>query len=532
MNNKKFQFVIDSHNLIVKSHFVYDKMVLPGVCYLDVLARAYKKENLILNNIIFKNPTIIEEGEAITVEIQSDSRMLRISSQEIDSGRKGYLEAEFEESQGDVNIIKKTCPDFNGISQDARSLSDFYHLAESSGIVHKEFMRNEGSFFKTQDTVILKLQLSASAKPFIPEFYFHPALLDGATFSLGVLYEEKINREDHQFLYVPFYIKQFVSFDFLRADSCFVVAEKIQSKDDELMGANIFIFNEQKKLCLIFENFTNKRISRKNDFKKLALTSEPIGYSDRVEDLNERDDGGDFKFQVSEIVRQYLNNKDIIISDTMSFFDLGLDSNSLIELALVFEKTYQLKLYPTLLFDYNSVRKLANYLQTRRSQTRVIEPNDAASNAIEWKLYSPEWEFEKTLVQADPKSTLLLHSLSYSINPYIESRGVKIIHLTSLDVAKKSSLDTVMVMDHLDSDWPIKSDMPCFERLQNFINSFGRTKNKKLHYMLFAPSQPNAFPEIYTIAAFSKSLIQELPLLPLFHSGPPRACRYHELQYN
>ncbi|XYJ23590.1 phosphopantetheine-binding protein [Bacillus velezensis] len=63
----------------------------------------------------------------------------------------------------------------------------------------------------------------------------------------------------------------------------------------------------------------------------------------------------------SEIAR-LINRPAQAIDVWKGFYDMGLDSAHLLKLVKILEQTFQQQFYPTLLFEYSSVRRLADYL--------------------------------------------------------------------------------------------------------------------------------------------------------------------------
>lgn len=108
-------------------------------------------------------------------------------------------------------------------------------------------------------------------------------------------------------------------------------------------------------------------------------------YVDLIEIQNDRDDLGSEEEQLLHIWRQVLDKNEIHIND--NFFEAGGTSMKALKVKSLLEETYHKEISVTVIFEYPTIRLLAEYLKNRTNNEEFEGENDKEeSNEIEEEL--------------------------------------------------------------------------------------------------------------------------------------------------
>ncbi|GAV11579.1 SDR family NAD(P)-dependent oxidoreductase [Paenibacillus sp. NAIST15-1] len=420
---KTFHQIINDKNLIVRDHRVHDIRTLPGVTLLDLIYRlstVYLDTQAIeLRQVVFKQPIVTSkefDNDVSVTFIPEQSRWkVTVTSQKM----KGNTPMDVQSDENmECLLFLRGCSD-SGHSLDVKAImdnytrkwdmDDIYGLARRVQIQHYGFMKTMGTVYRRDQEELMQLHLSDLAEKYRSKFYAHPAFLDGTTFAGATFRMDgtQSNLFEDRTPYIPFMIERFCIYKPLPATiysytkNTGTGVNSVETPD--IISTDITIFNEEGTVLAEFEKLTVKRIREPQLIQKLVETdvsqtnqavspespTQEAGHhsvQNTVETGNERQFTGDPKQRLITYLQKeiggILNQSPDKIELTCGFYDLGLDSTNLLGLVKKLEQTLGQQFYPTLLFEYSNIQRLADFLLENSEDLSVLASSLSGSPQV------------------------------------------------------------------------------------------------------------------------------------------------------
>lgn len=373
LKNFKFRFDLDGCNSILQNHHVHNKPMLPGVTWLNILAQALHGINcdptqFTLKNIVFKSPLILERDDKTAVEIMFDASS---NSFEVTSAQGqishcvGQIVAEKMELLSDMD---DGAPKLDALQ---RPLKEVYDFAQTVGIKHGEWMQGNGTAYLEEKRVVADISLSKEAQLSKNKFLLHPAIFDSATI---VPFASRGLSQPTDGSFIPLMIKAFrarkLSFDSVRA-----IARQTpdQISNEDIFHNDLLFVDENGELLCEISQLSAKRIRGADEFDhepNSAPQSLVQPQKDQMLNVN-----------TENWLNQFLNrNTDLDgkLDVEIGFYELGLNSAQLLELSGKLGDEIGISLHPTLLYEHNTIGKLANWLAEQGFAIGREEPESAS----------------------------------------------------------------------------------------------------------------------------------------------------------
>ncbi|VEB36549.1 SDR family NAD(P)-dependent oxidoreductase [Legionella cherrii] len=370
-----FKIKLTADNYLVADHRIDGIGVLPGIAYLDIISRCFESEYFELTQVTYPHAAKVLAGETIILSVVYDSRSQTVEIYHQENDKKIiHFKAAIAFKRPDLpeSIALQTA------ETPTHSMSTLYRLARASLIEHGEFMQVSGTTQINASTIAMKLTLSAKAHPYLSRFYLHPALLDGATFAIAALHFDEVSQAGPDVSYLPLGIDRVHVFARVTTPTLVVKAEVIPTHHESLIKCRIHLLTPDGDLVVALEGLTNKRFQRKQ-FAQQVIHN-PM-YSQQIV-------SGDTQNKIMALIKNNLQDAPAVLPPHVSFFDLGFDSSSLIALVDVLEKQFNLELYPTLLFEQNTLEKLTAYIDSLGASA-ASPIREISSKNVDYALYVP-----------------------------------------------------------------------------------------------------------------------------------------------
>ncbi|MFE7799654.1 SDR family NAD(P)-dependent oxidoreductase [Nocardia sp. NPDC057440] len=369
---------------VVRDHRVHGVRILPGVVYLDMILRAamaagYAPADLVIREAFFHRPVVLDSGGAVRIafRVEASSGRIRIDVQRLDAG----------EPTGPIELVAECVVVQSGSVSDAepmdlgavraalvaaRGLDEMYRQSGSRGIEHRDFMRAAGIFGRHEDVVTAELTLGAEGAAHLPGFLLHPTFLDASTI-VPFVDPHRLGIDDDS-AFIP------IHFSEVRAwrptPERVLVRAVVRDHGQDLLRAEVRLYDEAGVPVAEYR-LTSKRVRGSADIHRLltessaapptAASTGPIGPAPAETGFapSRADTRDPLAVITADLVALVATETAIDatgIATDVGFYELGLDSSRLLHLTAELEARIGEPLYPTLLFEYQTIDALAGYL--------------------------------------------------------------------------------------------------------------------------------------------------------------------------
>ncbi|MBL3649446.1 alpha/beta fold hydrolase [Bacillus sp. RHFS10] len=368
----RFSVLVKNDDYIVTDHVLHQVHTVPGVTYLDLItrflsAKGINTRSFEIKHVLFQEPvaTSAQFDKKVTFQFTEQKNgwlVETVSRKWIDRNVADHevsvnLQAEITSGGQQVSEKKIRPKDLKKGALRTTDAETAYSNLRKGGLIHKEFMKLEGTVYEGKDYILGEVSLSGLAKEYIDDFYLHPAFLDGSLSLLGVLASAESDALNDAF--IPIYIETFRSLN-KTGETCFVYIDKnniTQPSSKDILYADIQVYNSDGELSFYYERFGVKRVRNEESIQRLEYK----GIKDAEDrDIKIADDSLD-KSLIKQVAAMIQKPEESVKTD-ITFYELGLDSKQLLNLSKTLEQLLQTKLYPTLLFDYSTIGELTEYL--------------------------------------------------------------------------------------------------------------------------------------------------------------------------
>lgn len=386
LNHLCVNVVMKNTNDIVRDHRVHGVRIMPGVTFLDMIYRILKSKKVDLakvelREVLFLEPvstseeydqkielTFVEKGAGYLVTARSqkikEDKIISPVWEENLRCELYFTEEEAEKKKINIEQIKKN-------SSRVEDMDYAYQFIRQIDISHREFMKACGNLYFDEKRILAELTLSECAAKYLDYFYMHPAYLDSATLVQGFVVLQNIDFSQNVKASIPIYIHSFRSYEAMK-DKIYVYIKNEGYKDGaikDVMYFDIEVYNEKGEQIADFRKWGLKKIRSKELVQNLEIIKteeKPEGKKLELKQETKKQKGKqsieEIKTYLKEIVGSMLEREPQRIDETEGFYNLGLDSQDLLQIVSQIEERVKTTLYPTLLFEYANIKDLSQYL--------------------------------------------------------------------------------------------------------------------------------------------------------------------------
>ncbi|MBO9489818.1 SDR family NAD(P)-dependent oxidoreductase [Endozoicomonas sp. G2_1] len=383
MNEQRIscQLQLKKDDFIMQNHHVHDVSLMPGVTFLDIVLRVLEAkgigfENVTITDVLFYQAIAtgpgIDKNIAVNLEPESENRF-RITgkSQNSTADDTAHWEDNFTaklDLSSSVSFPTFSIAKLKAEANVVRNNDEVYRIAKREGIVHGDQMKSFGQMYIGDNYLFAELNLAKSAEVFSENFVFHPATLDGSTL-LAYAWTEFDPGEP----FIPVYIEEFAVLRRPQGKCAIYVPEKEKLADSkDIISNSYYLVDETGQAIAYFKNLTCKRIRQSQHIQKLLAETTTTTDSTTIVSQELPSDGVLVK-AIKEEIATILKTDAVNIPLDKGFYDLGLDSTDLLQLSESIESLIEHKLYPTLLFEHNTIQRLVTYLDSEFEITLLTE---------------------------------------------------------------------------------------------------------------------------------------------------------------
>ncbi|QZZ32132.1 non-ribosomal peptide synthetase [Streptomyces sp. ST1015] len=365
----KEEFTLTSATPVVAGHRVSGRLLLPALAYVDLVHQAFRKQGFAYDSLELRDLTVLrplavtaESPVRITLDAERsapDRWTIRIAEQ----GGQAYATAELV-STGAVRFPEAQPPAVPSPSAVVQDLGAVYDRDAGLGQVYSGAVRAGGQVWRDEEQLIAELTPPPGAAG--SGHLFHPGLMLGGAVAAGALLADVAEGG----FFLPMYVESFRAAAPLNGACTARVLRSSVSRRDEIA-----------RITVEFLSGDGRKIAELRGMASKLIRSEaprPTGVPTGGTSLTVTED------RVRRLIADALNRDAGELEPTVGYYELGIDSVSVLDLVGQLERELGKSLPPTLLFEYTTIRDLAAYLDEHHPV--------AAQPPAGTRLLTKEWE--------------------------------------------------------------------------------------------------------------------------------------------
>ncbi|MFI1913835.1 SDR family NAD(P)-dependent oxidoreductase [Nocardia sp. NPDC020380] len=433
-----FATTLRADDPVVFDHRVHGMPILPGVVYLDILQRAalaagHAQADIELRDILFHRPLTLPDGTArIIFRVDPVTGQIDIEAARQGSGGEPtdpplrIAECVAARTDAPEPVLPPLVPTMGN-----RPLQQMYEHVRGRSIVHRGFMCATGHFDWDGDNATALLGLGPEAAARASEFLLHPTFLDAATI---VPFVGCVDPDDDS-AYIPMYLGRFRAWQptpdevILRS-----VVRAVDGRAD-VMQADILLTDTSGALIAEYRNLTAKRVRSDSDLYR-SLGTDPGAVTREIRPTNDviaappvtgPTDRAALVTELRQLIAEATGLAPAEIATDAGFYELGVDSARLLQMTTALESRLGRLLYPTLLFEHQTIDALADHL----ADATTFDPPQNDTDSL--MVFGFDWEPATTT----PETAVSPHALlvfDTDAAPYQPNPPIQTIHIRPGDV--------------------------------------------------------------------------------------------------
>jgi polyketide synthase PksN len=268
-------------------------------------------------------------------------------------------------------------------------------------------MKANGSVYVSKEAIYVECELSEAARLSAAQMMFHPALIDGSAVcseeAALCWFDKKLDSK----LSLPLYFESFRTVELLkRACIARVTRESIRNMH-EVKYCNLEFFNDSGRKIAELRSLAGKTVrdigaidlkidsiqstGESTEMKQmLPVNPRPLAGTSKPVSL----EGGSMEQLLRELIARRLNRRLEDIDERAEYHELGLKSADMLDVAREVGTKLNLRISPTLLFEYVTISKTSE--QLIKSYEREARTETAMTNANVDDLLEIDYTFEES----------------------------------------------------------------------------------------------------------------------------------------
>ncbi|MBP2000171.1 polyketide synthase PksM [Paenibacillus shirakamiensis] len=353
----------------LKHHHVLGNKVLPGLAYIDMCYQWFREQgfdyrSMELRHLRLYRPLKVQEHEEVTLTFEcyrteAGHWQIQLADQVQQEtplpSSSLYMSAEMHGVEL-WNTEDDTIDDLgtNSISDGERvTMNEIYGRCKQQGLIHSGWMQAEGSIQRGSASIKMELSLQTDFLQHASSFMFHPVLLDASAVAGGAMFT--LFGEQNE-LFLPIYIESFRAGELIQR-TCWTT----------LRSSTVKVSDELLSLCLEFYNGSGQRIAALTNFKSKHVRMEESPADSIYQAKRE------YQIYIIQKIAQRLNRPEAEINLHMGYYQMGLNSASLLGLTQEIEQIIGKNISPTLLFEYTTIDHLTDYLASAFPRIGLVQ---------------------------------------------------------------------------------------------------------------------------------------------------------------
>lgn len=243
------------------------------------------------------------------------------------------------------------------------NLDEIYEQCRSQELVHTGMMKAEGQIYEAKEGAVIDLAVGQEALRHSDAFLFHPTLIDGSGIGSSCLISD-------QTMYLPLYYESFSASERLQKGCTARILSSSVRQKKELTYMTIEYFNSAGQKVAELKQFAGKSVRNMSAFHSAKeIQEERAAVSQNISR-----DYPAFEMYLRQLLAKQLERPAEQMDIHAGYYELGLDSSSLLTVVQEIGDKVGADLAPTLLFEFTTIAELAAHLADHYS---IGEADDA-----------------------------------------------------------------------------------------------------------------------------------------------------------
>jgi 3-oxoacyl-(acyl-carrier-protein) synthase/acyl carrier protein len=396
----KDTFILGIRHPILSNHVVYGVHLLPGLAYIDLLyqlhreqGRSFRDQELV--NLWINRPLTVDRNHDVLVEVEwsydhDDGCSVLVYGTPMQQGgpvgrKEKYASAQLRRTTSPTFDETLNVREIRERSHTTIRLDKIYERCRARGLHHDNMMRAEGVAFATDDALYIDIGVAKCAGD-SSALMFHPALIDGAAVSIGALLS-LANDARQESVSLPLLYESFRAEAILNERALVRVRRDAVNRKGMLSYVTLEFFDSNGRKVAELTNLASKHVQEiggSDHADKAPQQPFPTVRADhaprRAAKLPETGLAS-VTALVSRVISKQIGRQLDETHAAASYDSLGLTSRALIDIVAELEAETGLRLAPTLMFEYSSIREIANHLYENQ-QTEMRQFCSEANTSV------------------------------------------------------------------------------------------------------------------------------------------------------
>lgn len=387
------QLHISLNNPIMSNHKVYGQALLPGLAYIDLIYQVFQEhgyayQELELKNLTIFYPLIADESYDIALTIHVSERKEGTWSIIIDgqkqhgeslSDKRQYVTADMHRKEQTAFAESIDLNQWKSTADRILNLDEIYEQCRSQELVHTGMMKAEGQIYEAKEGAVIDLAVGQEALRHSDAFLFHPTLIDGSGIGSSCLISD-------QTMYLPLYYESFSASERLQKGCTARILSSSVRQKKELTYMTIEYFNSAGQKVAELKQFAGKSVRNMSAFHSAKeIQEERAAVSQNISR-----DYPAFEMYLRQLLAKQLERPAEQMDIHAGYYELGLDSSSLLTVVQEIGDKVGADLAPTLLFEFTTIAELAAHLADHYSIGEADDAVRQSPSPIDGVTSSPE----------------------------------------------------------------------------------------------------------------------------------------------
>ena len=361
----------------LQDHIVKGVETLPGVVFLewvrDVFESNWNTRLISFEDVVWLSPFQLSKNRGdfyLSIENKSEKFVYEIYSISIDDKKwlhgKGCFSNKLLSQEKIVSISNLL--EFKDRAAQVLSGDSVYLKIRESNVYHGPTLQTLiSAHYNSEKTELIASLGFREDKYSIHKYPFDPGILDGCFQCVGILVGGGSNSIDAP--YLPFAMEEFYRLKPMEKEVLVHVKKITTDLESEIQKFNIDLVNFSGEVLIQIKGFAMRRFGKLNYINKITSIKKQ-----EVEESLLVNDNSKVEIEIKKALHITLFIPIEEMLEEENLLEMGLDSILGVEFVNLLNKSLEIKIKATSIYEYPSIAKLNKFIKTQKVTTPVLNP--------------------------------------------------------------------------------------------------------------------------------------------------------------